>query len=542
MNILIIIPARGNSKGIPRKNLRSLNGKPLVHYSIIIALKSKYSSDVYVTSEDDEILSTSKKSGAKVVKREELNLSSDNTTLDPVIYHAYKHVSKSNKLHYDIIVTLQPTSPLLKTSSLDKAIEKMINNPGIDTIISAVDDTHLTWRFEDEKFIPNYTERINRQHLPQIYKETGGFLITRSNIISEKNRIGEKTELYILPKNEAIDIDTYEEWNICEYYLKRKNILFVVTGNRKNGLGHIYNTLTIANDILNHKIQFLVDKESDLGYEVLIKNNYSVTIQRCADIIEDILDIKPDIVINDILDTEEKYVKRLKQEDITVINFEDLGKGAKYANLAINAIYPESEIYPDHYYGAKYFCARNEFLVSEKKEVKPEVRRILITFGGVDSNNYTYKVLHSVYDYCDKNNIVIDVITGFGYDKFDTLKEFPNSTIHRNISNISDFMLSADLIFTSAGRTIFEIACIGTPAIVLVQNDREMSHFFASKEFGFQNLGLGHKITDQDILDILKELVENYNIRKYMSDLMLQQDIKNSKKRVLNLINSTIDK
>ncbi len=239
MRVLAIIPARGGSKGIPRKNLRLLNGRPLISYAIDNALKSKYITDIYVTSDDDEILTISKKLGAKIHKRDK-NLAKDETTLDPVIFNAYQDIKEMEGQDYDLIITMQPTSPLLRVESIDKALEKMTKERDIDTIISAKDDTHLSWRFENGKYLPNYKERVNRQYLTPTFTETGGFLITRKEIITENSRIGREVELYILNSLESIDIDTYEDWNLCEYYLKRKNILFVVRGNRDIGLGHVY--------------------------------------------------------------------------------------------------------------------------------------------------------------------------------------------------------------------------------------------------------------------------------------------------------------
>jgi len=109
--------------------------------------------------------------------------------------------------------------------------------------------------------------------------------------------------------------------------LKRKHILFVVTGNSDVGLGHVYNTLLIANDILNHQVTFLVDTQSQMAYNKIASNNYPVTIQKEQNILDDIKKINPDIIINDRLDTQEDYMLSLKKEDYTVINFEDLGRG-----------------------------------------------------------------------------------------------------------------------------------------------------------------------------------------------------------------------
>jgi len=153
-NILVVIPARGGSKGIPRKNLRLLAENPLIYYSIKTALSSTYNSDVYVSSEDDEILNIASQFGAKIHKRD-IGIADDETTLDPVIYDCYKYAQKVENKSYDYIITMQPTSPLLKSSSLDKAISKIIADENIETVIAAKDNTHLSWRKEGGIFIPN---------------------------------------------------------------------------------------------------------------------------------------------------------------------------------------------------------------------------------------------------------------------------------------------------------------------------------------------------------------------------------------------------
>jgi len=540
LNILVVIPARGGSKGIPRKNLRLLGEKPLLYYSINNALNSKYNLDIFVSSEDDEILNTAQKFGAKIHKRDS-NIADDKTTLDPVIYDCYIHTKQAVNKDYDLIITMQPTSPLLLSSSLDKAISKILDDKNIDTIIAAKDATHLSWRSENNEFVPNYTERVNRQYLTPEFTETGAFLITRVSVMSRDNRIGNNVDLALLSGGEEIDIDTYEDWSLCEYYLKRKHILFVVTGNSTVGLGHVYNTLLIANDILNHQITFLVDKDSKMAFDAIKAKNYPVLMQNAENILDDIKNIAPNIVVNDRLDTTEDFMKSLKKECDKVINFEDLGKGCEYADAVINAIYPEKHSVPSHYFGQDFFILRDEFILADEKIVKEKIQNILITFGGVDPNNYTEKVIKSINNYCVDNNIQINVIAGFGYDKYNTIKKYENINVKRNISNISDYMLDADLIFTSAGRTVYEVASIGTPAIVLGQNEREMTHFFASSKYGFSNLGLGYNVTDEEIMNEFIRLVESFEIREHMSDLMKKQDLKSGRKRVHSLIQDLIN-
>jgi CMP-N-acetylneuraminic acid synthetase/spore coat polysaccharide biosynthesis predicted glycosyltransferase SpsG len=539
-NILVVIPARGGSKGIPRKNLRLLNNKPLIFYSIKTALNSKFSLDVYVSSEDEEILNTAIQFGAKTFNRD-VSMSKDSSTLDPVIYSCYTYAKEKEKKDYDYVVTMQPTSPLLSTKTLDSAIQKTLNNSEIETTIAVKNDTHLTWKKENNRFVPNYKKRVNRQYLTPVFTETGGFFITRKDIITAINRIGKNVELHILENGEEIDIDTYEDWNLCEYYLKRKHILFVVTGNEVFGLGHVYNTLLIANDILNHKVTFLVDKNSQMAYEKIASKNYPVHIQENESIVEDIKQLNPNIIINDILDTEEDYVLQLKEQNYKVVNFEDLGNGATKADLVINAIYPEKQVLKNHYFGHDYFMLRDEFIYSPQKLVNKEVKNILITFGGVDQNNYAKKVVETIYNYCQLNKINMTVIAGFGYSEYDSLLDFNNIEVLRNATNISKYMLESDLIFTSAGRTTYEIASIGTPAIVLAQNERELTHFFASSEYGFLNLGLGYNLSNDELYKNFLELINSYDSRSYMSELMKKSNVRSGRKTVIKLIQNIIE-
>lgn len=540
MNILVVIPARGGSVGIPRKNLRPLNGKPLIYYSITTAKKSKYNPDIYVTSDDSEILMFAERFNAKTHKRNK-ELADSKTTLDPVIYDAFKSIILNTGKKYDYVITLQPTSPLLSEKTLDEAIETIINHPEIDVMISAREERHLSWKSIDGNFVPNYKKRLNRQFLDPHFIESGALVICKAeNLLNYKVRIHGKVELSILPKNESVDIDDYDDWAICEFYLKRKKILLNVIGNNEVGLGHVYRGLVLAHEIIDHEIIFLVDSESKLGFDKIKENNFKVIMQKNKDIIEDIQEVNPDLIINDVLDTKDSFIKQLKILGLKVVNFEDLGKGAMHADLVINALYPESKPFPKHYYGHKYFCAREEFINSKIKTIG-EVKKVLISLGGTDSNNLTIKVLQSIYNYCINRKIRISVILGLGYKNESILEDYPGIEIFKNIKNISDFFLSSDLIFTSAGRTVYEIACIGTPTIILAQNNRELTHLFGNYKNGFINMGLGKEVTNDQILVQFNLLVNNKRERLKLSKRMLSFDLKSGKRRTIALIKKLLE-
>jgi spore coat polysaccharide biosynthesis predicted glycosyltransferase SpsG len=468
-------------------------------------------------------------------------LANDSATLDPVIFDAYEAIRKKKNKLYDLIVTMQPTSPLLRTVSLDNAIAMMEKDKSMDTLIAAMNDTHLTWKKEGEKFVPTYQARVNRQYLPQVFRETGGFLITRDTVISPFTRIGKNVHLFELKNGEQIDIDSPEDWNLCEYYLKRKRIVIAVSGYPEIGMGHVYNVLSIANDIMEHDILFMVDKRSQLAFDRIAASNYRVLKQQTNDLADDIRAQTPDVVINDMLDTSAAYIRKLKKTGAAVINFEDLGAGAAYADLVINAMYPEKARKKQHYFGERYFCLKNEFMFTSQKPVSKEVGRVLLTFGGVDPNNYTAKVAGAILDFCRQKNISVDVVAGMGYDKYESLDKFRGIKVHRNVSDISEHIHKADIVFTSAGRTTFEVASLGVPCIVMAQNKRELTHFFCKNANGFLNLGMGTSLSSKKILSTFTRLVSDPGKRRKMSERMRSFDLKHGKERVLQLIAQTIN-
>lgn len=542
--ILVVIPARGGSKGIPRKNIRLLNNKPLIYYSINIAKSSKYVDDVVVTTDDSEISLLAEKFGASVIKRSE-ELSGDEVPLDPVIYDAMLKKEKTNN-EYDIIITIQPTSPLLKTDTLNKAIQKF-ENSNIDSVLSVVDDRHLSWSYDEinKSYLPNYVERKNRQYLPKNFRETGAILATRRNFVLKDSRLGTNLDLIEVSRDESVDIDNYEDWWIAENYLQKKKIAIVVNAYDEIGTGHVYRCLSIASKLIFHEVLFLLAKEHQLGINIINNYNYPFKLYDGKDeLLKLIDDYHPQIVINDFLDTNEKYMTTLKNNEYFVVNFEDIGPGSKKADLVFNALYEGADLNNNNsYYGYKYYILKDEFYFQPKKIITKNVDNILITFGGTDPNNFTEKVIDSILSTNYKGNI--NVILGLGYKNFEKIiskyESNPIVQIYRNVSNISEFMFKADIIFTSAGRTMYEICSIGVPTICLCQNERELTHVFANENNGFINMGLGINVTKQDIMDNFINLVNNDKLRIEMNQKMLSKNLKNGFNNIWTIISNRYD-
>lgn len=539
MKILTVIPARGKSKGIPKKNLRIMNGYPLIYYSIknALRLKEHYDLDVVVNTDDMEIAEIANMCGGEVVMRPE-ELSGDSITLDPVVYHAVTETEKRKNLRYDIVVTMQATSPTLRAESLVKAISDFIET-GTDTLISVYNDPHLSWTKKEDNIIPQYKKRENRQSLPQHYKETGGFMITKRECLTTGGRIGRKINIFELSEDEAIDIDSDIDWKLCEIILKKKKIILRADGEENLGMGHIYRCLSLAYRLTGHDLLFVTDERCSLGLKMIKDSFFKYkTIQDCNSMYEIVKEYKPDIVINDILDTSAEYISRLKASVPRVVNFEDKGMGAEYADCVINALY-EGKGKHNVFNGFEYYFIRDEFLQTPPKKFSEEIKNIMVLFGGTDPSDLTrkiYPILQEVSQ--DHPEIEFHIITGFGYPYKNEIKEDPCHRIyvHHDVRRVSSYMKQADLAITAQGRTIYEFACMGVPSIVLAQNKRETEHTFASIGNGFINLGMGMEREPSAIKNTIDWLIHTPSVRKEMYKLLTSKDFKQGQDRVIKLI------
>lgn len=538
--ILAVIPARGGSKGIPRKNIRLLGGKPLIAYSIESASNSRYVDDVVLSSDDEEILEIAKLYGANIIQRPD-ELAADDVPLDPVIHHALVSTEIDKGVSYDYVISMQPTSPLLKPKTLDRAISELIEN-GSDTLIGVRDETHLYWTKKNKEFTPLYKERLNRQYLDPIYKETGLF-ITKRNVINKYSRIGGKLFIFNTPFEESIDIDTNFDWWLVENIIKNIKIAIRVDADNKLGLGHVYRGITLANRILNN-LYFIMDEKKHLGVEKVKEYNYKIiTFKDKIDMYNKLLMLKPNVMINDILDTSYEYMCNLKEMGYFIVNFEDLGIGSKYADVLINALYERTDPPENSYFGHKYVCLRDEFIIFPFKDVKPNVKEILIIFGGSDPNNLTLRTLRSI-EKLGLTNVKINVILGLGYECYDELQIYINELINKdyrievnkNIKIMAKHIVNSDVAVTSNGRTVYEIASLGVPCISISQNEREMRHLFSYICRGIKNLGVESNVTEEIIASTLKEIINDYDLRKNMSKSMAEFNLIKGTDRVIKLI------
>lgn len=223
--ILAIIPARGGSKGIPRKNIISVNGKPLIQYTIDVAKKSKYIDRIIVSTEDEEIADIALSSGAEVPFLRPKELAQDETKTIDVLVDVIKKLKLSGK-EYDYSILLQPTQPLRQPFHIDESIERLIElNEDSLISISEVKEHPILMKTIDEngklQNLLNSRSDIRRQDFSKIYKVNGAIYINKINEQFNKNTsLNDNKIAYIMDKKYDLDIDEPEDLLFLELMLK----------------------------------------------------------------------------------------------------------------------------------------------------------------------------------------------------------------------------------------------------------------------------------------------------------------------------------
>ena len=535
--ILAVIPARGGSKGIPRKNVRLLGGRPLIAHVIDAARRTRYVDHVVVTTDDDEIAAIAARYGARILKRP-ATLAGDAVTLDPVVFHAVRALERRG-VRADVVMTLQPTSPLISPATIDGIIERLLSEP-VDTILTVRRIAHLYWERDDTgRPRPLYRARLNRQQLKPFYGETGAVLATRREHVSAASRLGTAVELHELPPDECIDIDDESDWWLAERLFERRRIVFHVRADRTIGTGHVYRALTLARRLTGHRITFVGPAQDGLLGRLVAQGGFPfVALEEPWQEVFRLL--RPDIVINDVLDSDPALVRFLRDElDAFVVNFEDLGRGAQEADVVFNAMYGASRRLPNAFSGSLFECLREEFYDLPEYRVRPRAGRVLVTFGGSDPCNLTVKTLTALNGLA--GDLAIQVVLGLGYHHDTALRATlatmrRRTQIKRNVASMSRLMSRANVLVTSYGRTLFEAAAVGVPTVALAQNERELRHVFAHPRNGIVPLGLGRSLRTAALRRAIGQLLADAERRTELAARMSRSGIRSGRDIVVDIL------
>lgn len=219
MEIFCIIPARGGSKGVPQKNIRPFLDQPLITHSIEYAINSKLVTRVFVSTDDEQITSISQQAGAKIIPRP-AEISGDTATTESAIDHALSWWQNLGLIP-DIIVLLQPTSPLRPTGSLDQALQHF-QDQGFDSLLSISPTHRFFWKVEgaEARAEYDYKNRPRRQDMDNAdirYVENGSvYIFTRKHFAKTKNRLGGRIGYTVFPEEYSPEIDTLTDFALIE--------------------------------------------------------------------------------------------------------------------------------------------------------------------------------------------------------------------------------------------------------------------------------------------------------------------------------------
>ncbi|MEA4821588.1 MAG: acylneuraminate cytidylyltransferase family protein [Erysipelotrichales bacterium] len=225
MKILYVIPARGGSKGIPYKNIKSLNGKPLIYYSIDVARQLTTDDNICVSTDDEKIIEVVENYGLKVPFKRPDNIATDTSSTNDVLLHAIDFY-ESRKIFYDVLILLQPTSPLRNPTHIKEALKLYTNN--IDMVVS-VKESHASSVLcaeNEDGFLElcfNKTAK-RRQDMQSFYEYNGAVYIINIKRLKDKGLGGfTKKKKYIMDEFSSIDIDLPLDWIIVESILKNQD-------------------------------------------------------------------------------------------------------------------------------------------------------------------------------------------------------------------------------------------------------------------------------------------------------------------------------
>lgn len=231
LKILVVIPARGGSKGVPRKNIRDLNGKPLIAYAIEAALSVRERLHRVVVSTDDaEIAAIAKEYGADVPFMRPAELATDTAASLPVVQHALSEVEKMDGVRIDWTILVQPTSPFILGEDIARAID-LAGHAGATSVVSvreAMEAHPLLLKVIEggrlRPYIEGAPEAVRRQDLsPPVYRRNGCIYMTRRDVLMEEGDLyGDTIIPYIMPPERSLDIDTEMDLKLASIMMKER--------------------------------------------------------------------------------------------------------------------------------------------------------------------------------------------------------------------------------------------------------------------------------------------------------------------------------
>ena len=530
MKVLAVIPARGGSDRVPFLNIKRLGDLPLLAHTIRAAKEAKGIDRIVVSTDDETVAEVARAHGAEAPFLRPKELAGDLSSLMPVVRHAVAEAEKAGE-RADVVVVLQATTPYRTARSIEEALGKLANG-SFTAVVSVTSDLSLRWKSEQGILKPLFGRAGRRDEQEPVYLENGAIAAIRREVLDTDARFGSAVGFVVLDKREGFAVHDLDDFWMAERLLREPRILFRVDGSRVMGMGHVYRSLAIAEALRESsraEIAFLMSADHAEGIATVSRSGYPVRVFKSGGLdalTDSIQDFSPTVVINDLPLVEDTYLRALARLGTITVNLvdtlEDLESVSRDAQFVISVMSEEKET-PEGFYGGPSFAILRRHFQGREKVVREKPAKVLLTFGGADPQALTLKVARALAPLAGEIEVLAVAGPAFPHtSRFEALqrtlsKSFP---LIRGVDvQIADLMVEADLVLCSGGMSVYEIAALGTPGVVLAQNAREDRRMREFARFGtIEYLGLGVDVDEGVVLDAVRSLLADRGRRKAMSD------------------------
>ena len=517
---LIIIPARGGSKEVPRKNLRLLNNKPLIYYVIKSAKMVNFEADIFISSEDEEVLQVAKYYGNNILKRDK-RYSQDKTTLDEVIYDSCFKIEKKTGLQYSTIITLQPTSPFISTNDLNLAYKKFKSNK-YDSLISVQLEKHLYWKKNNNNYKPLFKKRVNRQFLEPLLKENGAMLFCSRTQMLTGTRIGKKLAFYELTNYKSMDIDTNLDFKVCEKIFNTKRIIFIVSNFKNRNFFNLNYMMIIAYAISGHSIEFICKKNDDQAISFIKKRNFKVVLESDFNFFN--IDKNKTVIflINKDMRLEFLKLQKLKK-NIKTFNIDS-------SNLFKNIFLEKDLFNMKKLTNNMFFGIRNEFLYLKASQLNRSVSKVVYYDTNLDRSLPRTKLLLKIMSLMEKSSVKLIIILAKKPKEIDKILSIIKNNKSNNFElvikkeNIAKYFESCNLIVTYGNSSMIECASLNIATLVIGLNTNAKFRVLA-KKIGLKFFSIS-KDNENIFLKNLEKNIFNYSLRKANQKKIKSENLK----------------
>lgn len=529
LRVLAVISARGDYDAVPHLNIRPLGGKPLIAYTIEASLGSRYVDRTVVSTDDERIAETARRWGAEAPFLRPDELSRNIPSLNPVLLHAAEAVERIDGFRADVIVSLLPVTPFRRADVVDRVIDRLVETES-DSVITLTEERWMNWQVAGDHVVPLFEHRGRREEMEPVYREVGAALATRRSVLSTDSRLGEKVGYVVMDKYSAFTVYTLADFWAAERLVGLARVVFRVDGGRQIGMGHVFTSLAVAESLkrmANPEICFLMFAEHAEGIGQVSRAGFPVRILHEGGVEEALAffrEFAPTVIVNDLPFLPSEYLAALERLGATTVNLvdsvADLERPESTAGVIISMA-RETDQSPEEFYSGPAFAVLRDSFRKTEKVIRERGERLLVTFGGSDPQGLTLKAMTALEPLPPQIAVTVVLGPAFAY-KEHLAKLMAHAsrsfTLLERVETMAQLIADTDLVLCSGGMTVYELAALGTPGIVLAQNVREATRMQAFARHGtVVYLGLGSEVSPARLGEATCALLAGSDRRRQMS-------------------------